>query len=295
MKIVEFLSELRSLGIQIFLEGERLLCNAPEGILTPELRTEITQHKSEIISFLKSTSCTNSYTYAPIIPIGKNGNIPLSFAQQRLWFLDQLVPNNPFYNVPAALRLTGSLNLVALEQTFKEIVRRHEALRTTFAAVEGKPVQKIAAKFSLAMPLIDLISLPKYQQEIEVKNIVTQEAQHYFNLSSDLLIRVKLLRLAETEYLLIINLHHIVSDGWSIGVLIKEIGALYTAFSNNKPSPLPELPIQYADFAHWQRELLKGKELEIQLAYWRQQLAGISILNLPSDRPRPVVQSYRGG
>jgi amino acid adenylation domain-containing protein len=294
LKIVEFLSELRSLDIQVFLEGESLRCNAPEGILTPELRGEITQHKSEIISFLKSTSFTNNY-YAPIVPIPKNGNLPLSFAQQRLWFLDQLVPNNPFYNVPTALRLTGVLNLVALEKTFQEIVRRHEALRTTFATVEGKPVQKITTNFSFSLPLLDLRSSPKFEQEIAVKNIVTQEAQQPFNLATDLLIRVKLLQLAEAEYLLIINLHHIVSDGWSIGVLIKEISTLYTAFTNNKPSPLPELAIQYADFAHWQRELLKGKELETQLAFWRKQLTGISRLDLPSDRPRPATQSYKGG
>ena len=144
VELVEFLSYLRSLDINVFVEGDRLRCNAPEGIITPELRAEISQKKAEIVSFLKVANRTSSFTPTPIVPMGRDGNLPLSFAQQRLWFLDQLVPNNPFYNVPAALRLTGSLNFSALQQTFNEIVRRHEALRTTLAVVSGQPVQRIA-------------------------------------------------------------------------------------------------------------------------------------------------------
>ena len=294
VELVEFLSYLRSLDINIFVEGEILRCNAPEGILTPELRAEISQKKAKIVSFLKAANRTSSFTPTPIVPRGRDGNLPLSFAQQRLWFLDQLVPNNPFYNVPAALRLTGSLNFAALQQTFNEIVRRHEALRTTLAVVSGQPVQRIAAAFHLPINVVDLRHLPKESRQTEANRLTAQEAQRSFNLSEDLLLRVTLLQLDDAEYLLMLNMHHIVSDGWSIGVLIQELGALYTAFASEKPSPLPALSVQYADFAKWQREWLQGEVLETQLAYWRQQLNGISMLNLPADRPRPAIQSYRG-
>ncbi|WP_445172954.1 amino acid adenylation domain-containing protein [Microcoleus sp.] len=294
VELVDFLSYLRSLDINIFVEGQILRCNAPEGIITPELRAEISQKKAEIISFLKAANRTSSFTPTPIVPMGRDGNLPLSFAQQRLWFLDQLVPNNPFYNVPAALRLTGSLNFVALQQTFNEIVRRHEALRTTLAVVSGQPVQRIAAAFHLPINVVDLRNLPKESRQTEANRLTAQEAQRSFHLSNDLLLRVTLLQLDDAEYLLMLNMHHIVSDGWSIGVLIQELGALYTAFASEKPSPLPALSIQYADFAKWQREWLQGEVLETQLAYWRQQLNGISMLNLPADRPRPAIQSYRG-
>src|SRR5919202_4578886 len=294
VELVEFLSYLRSLDINIFVEGEILRCNAPEGIITPELRAEISQKKAEIVSFLKAANRTSSFTPTPIVPMGRDGNLPLSFAQQRLWFLDQLVPNNPFYNVPAALRLTGSLNFSALQQTFNEIVRRHEALRTTLAVVSGQPVQRIAAASHLPINVVDLRNLPQESRQIEANRLTAEEAQRSFNLSNDLLLRVTLLQLDDAEYLLMLNMHHIVSDGWSIGVLVQELGALYTAFASEKPSPLPALSIQYADFAKWQREWLQGEVLETQLAYWRQQLNGISMLNLPADRPRPAIQSYRG-
>jgi amino acid adenylation domain-containing protein len=300
LRTVEFLSYIRSLDIQVFVDNDLLRCNAPEGIITPELRAEIQERKAEIISFLNAANYSNSHTYTSIVPISRNQNLPLSFAQQRLWFLDQLVPNNPFYNVPAALRLTGSLDLEALEQTFNEIVRRHEALRTTIVMVEGQPVQAIAPNIKISLPLIDLQELPAAEREKEAQRITTQEAQHPFNLSTDPLLRVRLLRLDETEHILLLNMHHIVSDGWSIGVLIRELGAFYTAFASSKDASdrvstvLPELPIQYADFAYWQREWLQGEVLEKQLSYWRQQLDGISILNLPTDRPRPAVQTYRG-
>ncbi|MBD1832152.1 amino acid adenylation domain-containing protein [Cyanobacteria bacterium FACHB-472] len=302
MKIVEFLSYLRSLDIQVFVDEGRLRCNAPEGSLTAELRAEIAERKTEILSFLRAANVTTNATPISLTPISRDRNLSLSFAQQRLWFLDQLVPNNAFYNVPAAVRLVGSLNLTALEEAFNEIVRRHEALRTTFVTVEGQPVQAIASTLTVPLPVIDLRSqsLCEGELETEAQRITTQEAQRPFDLSKDPFLRVTLLRLDESEYVLLLVLHHIVSDGWSMGVLIRELAALYTAFASCKDdkfsvsTPLPELPIQYADFAHWQREWLQGELLETQLAYWRQQLDGISILNLPTDRPRPAVQSYRG-
>ncbi|MHC5755327.1 MAG: non-ribosomal peptide synthetase [Nostoc sp.] len=234
---------------------------------------------------------------------------PTSFAQQRLWFLDQLAPGNPFYNVSTALHLTGSLNFTALKQTFNEIVRRHETLRTRFVMVDQQPVQAIAPSLTIPLPLIDLRNFDSPERDTRVQQIVTQEAQHPFNLTIGPLLRVKLLQLDEVEYLLLLNLHHIVADGWSIGVLIRELGVLYKAFAEDKrclttsysvSTLLPELPIQYADFAQWQREWLQGvaangtSPLQSQLVYWQKQLNGISVLNLPTDRLRPAVPSYRG-
>ncbi|MEH2430772.1 MAG: amino acid adenylation domain-containing protein [Nostoc sp.] len=234
---------------------------------------------------------------------------PTSFAQQRLWFLDQLAPGNPFYNVSTALHLTGSLNFTALKQTFNEIVRRHETLRTRFVMVEQQPVQAIAPSLTIPLPLIDLRNFDSPERDTRVQQIVTQEAQYPFNLTTGPLLRVKLLQLDEAEYLLLLNLHHIVADGWSIGVLIKELGVLYKALAEDKrclttsysvSTLLPELPIQYADFAQWQREWLQGvaangtSPLQSQLVYWQKQLNGISVLNLPTDRLRPAVPSYRG-
>ncbi|MBN3924182.1 non-ribosomal peptide synthetase [Nostoc sp. NMS4] len=234
---------------------------------------------------------------------------PTSFAQQRLWFLDQLAPGNPFYNVSTALHLTGSLNFIALKQTFNEIVRRHETLRTRFVMVEQQPVQAIAPSLTIPLPLIDLRNFDSPERDTRMQQIVTQEAQHPFNLTIGPLLRVKLLQLDEAEYLLLLNLHHIVADGWSIGVLIKELGVLYKALAGDKrclttsysvSMLLPELPIQYADFAQWQREWLQGVAangtslLQSQLVYWQKQLNGISVLNLPTDRLRPAVPSYRG-
>ena len=303
LKTVEFLSYLRSLNIQVFVEGERLRCNAPEGTLTPELRAEIQKCKREIISFLGAANSNISNAYPSIVPQLRNATLPLSFAQQRLWFLDQLVPNNPFYNISTAVRLNGQLNLTALSQTFNEIVRRHEVLRTTFVLVAGQPVQAIAPTLNIPIPLVDLRELLQVERETQARRLTTLEAQRPFNLSTGPLLRVTLLRLDETEHNMLLNLHHIVADGWSMGVLIRELSVIYTDLacldanfpvSTSVKTTLPELPIQYADFAYWQREWLQGSVLAKQLGYWRQQLDGISMLNLPTDRPRPAAQTYQG-
>ena len=229
---------------------------------------------------------------------------PASFAQTRLWFLDRLFPGNSFYNVAIALCLSGSLNISALEETFKEIVRRHEALRTNFRLLEGQLVQVIAPVETFrenvsTMPVVDLRHLSIAAQEAETQRIVIEERSRFFDLAIDPLLRVMLLQ-RSSDHVLLLNLHHIICDGWSMGVLIGEIGAIYTAFSNNKSSPLPPLPIQYADYTHWQREWLQNvgatheSPLQTQLNYWKQQLNNISLLNLPSDRSRPTTPTYQG-
>lgn len=219
---------------------------------------------------------------------------PASFAQQRLWFLAQLVPDNPFYNVAATVRLSGQLNLVALRQTFTEIVQRHEALRTNFAMVEGQLVQMIAPKLAISIPLINLQSLPEAEQEQVLRQCLLQEAHNSFDLTKDTLLRLKLYQLNSTRFVLFLGIHHIVADGWSMGILLREFSVLYSAYVLNQSPVLPELSIQYADFAQWQREWLQGEILEAHQSYWRQQLQDLPILALPTDRPRPAIPTYRG-
>jgi len=223
-----------------------------------------------------------------------DGPVPLSFAQQRLWFLDQLVPGNPFYNVAAAVRLDAPVDVGVLGRALNEIVGRHEALRTTFQAVEGRPVQVVAPELELPLPVVDLAGLPRVERDREALRLATEEAQRAFDLARGPLIRTTLLRLGPGEHVFLLTLHHIVSDGWSMGILSRELTALYDAFARGSPSPLPALPIQYADFALWQRRLLVGETLERQLTYWRGKLVGAPTLALPTDRPRPPVARFRG-
>jgi len=229
----------------------------------------------------------------PIRRIVANEKPPLSFAQQRLWFLDQLEPDSPAYNLPAAIRLQGNLDSAALERSFNETVSRHESLRTTFLVVEGEPVQFIAPHSELKLAYVDLSATEEREREARLR--ATAEAQGPFDLSRGPLIRATLLRLSELEHVLLFTMHHIVSDGWSLGILRREVAALYEAYAQGRPAALPELSIQYADFAVWQREWLQGAVLEEQLSYWRGQLGGGSpVLELPLDRARPAVQSLRG-
>jgi amino acid adenylation domain-containing protein len=231
----------------------------------------------------------------PLVPISREVELPLSFAQQRLWFLDQMEPGSAFYNIPAAVRLRGVLNIEALERTLSEVVRRHEVLRTNFIAVDGEPVQVIEPPREVRLAITDLSSLDEAERTAETQRLVAEESGQPFNLTTGPLLRVKLLRLQEEEHVAIVTMHHIVSDGWSIGVLVREVAALYLAYVRGDESPLAELPIQYADFAHWQRGWLQDEVLAAQLDYWRAELADApTVLNLPLDKPRPPVQTFRG-
>ncbi|MBD2494910.1 non-ribosomal peptide synthetase [Nostoc sp. FACHB-280] len=227
--------------------------------------------------------------------IARSPQLPLSFAQQRLWFLSQLEPNSPFYNIPAAVRLQGQLNVAALAQSFSEIVTRHEALRTNFVTTAGQVVAAIAPEKPLNLSTIDLSDLETNEQAAKIKHLADLEAQQPFDISRDHLLRVKLLRLSEQEHIVLVTMHHIVSDAWSIGILVQELAALYPAFCDGQPSPLPALPIQYVDFAAWQRQWLQGQVLETQISYWRKQLANApTVLELPTDYPRPAIQTFQG-
>ncbi len=213
---------------------------------------------------------------------------PTSFAQQRLWFLEQLVPGLPVYSIPGAVRIRGALDPAVLERSLNEIVQRHESLRTTFIEVEGEPVQVIRPALTLVLPVVDVT-------EAHAPRYVRDEAARSFDLAQGPLLRAVLLRLAPTDHILVVTMHHIISDGWSLGVFVREIAMLWEALAHGRPSPLPELPIQYADFAVWQREHLQGETLDAQIRYWKAQLAGApTLLELPTDRPRPAVQTFVG-
>jgi len=233
----------------------------------------------------------------PIEPVPRSGSLPLSFAQQRLWFLEQFQPGNGAYNLARALRLRGALNRTALEQSFNEILRRHEALRTSFSVVDGQPVQVIATAAHLELPLVDLRGLPLLEREQESQRLAKREAQQPFDLTQAPLLRLTLLQLEAQDYLLLITLHHSIADGWSAGILMREVAALYASAGAAVPAedPVPELPVQYADFAVWQRQWLQGEVLAAHLAYWKQQLGDrLPVLSLPTDRPRPPVQTFQG-
>ncbi len=230
----------------------------------------------------------------PLQPAARAGALPLSFAQQRLWFLDQLEPNSPLYTIPAAVRLSGPLDLAVLWRSLNAISARHETLRTTFPSIAGQPAQQIGTPRPLWLPLLDLRALPPPQREITALALAGAEAQRPFDLARGPLLRTVLLRLSDDAHVALLTMHHIISDGWSIGVLIREIVAYYSAGVSGQPDRLPELPIQYADYAIWQRQWLQGAALDAQLAYWQRQLADLPTLELPTDRQRPVIASFRG-
>ncbi|MBE9213160.1 amino acid adenylation domain-containing protein [Plectonema cf. radiosum LEGE 06105] len=222
-------------------------------------------------------------------------NIPLSFSQQRLWFIDQLYHGSPFYNIPIAFHIQGHLNIAALEQSLNEIIKRHEVLRTNFTLVNGEPVQQIAPELTWDLSIINLEHLSGENWESHVKKFAASSAKEPFNLAKGLLIRATLLRLSQEEQVLLVTMHHIITDGWSWGVFLHELSTLYAAFSTNQPSPLPELPIQYADFSIWQRDRIQDEFLATQLNYWKQQLKGeLPILQLPTDHPRPNATTFIG-
>jgi amino acid adenylation domain-containing protein len=220
---------------------------------------------------------------------------PMSFAQQRLWFLDQLEPGSASYNISRAARLKGRLNPAALQGALNAIIDRHESLRTNLVSVEGEPVQVVSASSEIELAVVDLGFLPQSERLHEAEVMASAAASRGFDLAQDHLLRASLLRLDDQDHVLMLTMHHIVSDGWSMGVLFREVGVLYEAFCDSRPSPLPELPIQYGDFARWQHEWLQGPVLEAQVGYWKDQLADApTLVELPTDRPRPAMQTFNG-
>ncbi|MBF0272353.1 MAG: amino acid adenylation domain-containing protein [Magnetococcales bacterium] len=305
--IESLLSELRGLGIAVLADGENLRVSAPKNSMTAALRQQVADRKTELLAHLRheaAQSATIRITQPeagartiPVVPRHPDQELPLSFAQQRLWFLDQLESGST-WNIPAALRMTGPLNRAALTHALNDLVARHEVLRTSFGkGRDGEtPIQIIAPPALVALPVIDLEPLDPEQQQAEVRRWITQGEDYRFDLATGPLMWVHLLRLSDTAHLLLLTLHHIIADGWSVGVLIHEVAALYARHAGSPaPVALPELPIQYADFAVWQRGWLQEGELDRQLAYWQKTLTGApALLELPTDRPRPAQQTFRG-
>ncbi|MBW4592863.1 MAG: amino acid adenylation domain-containing protein [Brasilonema angustatum HA4187-MV1] len=259
--------------------------------LSPEKRELVLQKLKK-----QQQSSQNDHRLTPpLTPVSREHPLPLSFAQQRLWFLDQLEGENCVYNVPFFWQISGFLNISALEQAIAEIVQRHEVLRTSFSVVDGSPIQVIHAHSQLMIQVLDWRQLTEKDQFSKAQQLATEDLQQPFDLSNPPLLRVKLLQLTDQSHLLLLVIHHIVCDGWSMDIFRRELFTLYTAFCAKEPSPLPELSLQYADFAHWQRQWLQGEVLQKQLNYWQKQLAEVPpLLELPTDQPRPSVQSFRG-
>src|SRR5271170_3596211 len=261
--------------------------------MTVHVFDNLSRDKQELLSLVMKEA---GLALPERIPRRRTGQAPpLSFAQQRLWFLEQLEPGSAQYNTPMGACLRGQLDVSVLTRTLEEIIRRHEALRTVFRAIDNRPVQVVLPPFKLAMPVVDLSNISEPTRTAQAQELTDLEGARPFELSTGPLIRAVLLRLAANEHWLLIMTHHMVFDGWSVGVLAKELAALYNAFASREPSPLLELPIQYADFAVWQRERLQGQFLENQIEHWKRKMEGApEVLRIPTDRPRPPVQRFRG-
>ena len=301
MSVLSFVRELARKDIKLWLDGERLRVNAPEGMLTPVLVAELKARKAELVAFLQEHKDTT-----PVVTIERQARperLPLSFSQQRLWFLSQLEGASSAYNIHAALRLDGPLDVADFHASWQALEARHESLRTTFPQADGRAYQQIHPPSS-QVHLIDLTGLSAVAQQGEVTRLARQAAAERFDLERGPLWNVSLLRLNPTAHVLLVTMHHIISDGWSIGILTRELWALYTARAGktqraaqatHATANLPELPLQYADFTLWQRAWLTGDRLKGHLDYWTTQLAGAPpLLTLPTDRPRPTAQSHRG-
>ncbi|HRA27508.1 condensation domain-containing protein, partial [Ornithinibacter sp.] len=251
---------------------------------------------SEVIDSLRDKNILS--ILPPLVAMERRAPLPLSFAQQRLWFLDQLLPGKALYNIPVALRLKGYLNIAALEEALNRLIARHESLRTIFPSSEGAAYQEILSHVELDLTecSVDLTELSKKEHQSAAEDLAREEANKAFNLSTEPLIRVKLLILGKEEHILLITMHHIISDGWSMDIFFKELTTLYNGVCRGEEPSLPSLPLQYADFALWQREWFQGEVLKRQLSYWKEQLADIpDFLEFPTDKPRPKELTYKGG
>ncbi len=295
-QIMDLMGRLRKLGCRIYADGEKLRIRTTKNALPAELTQEIKAHKTEILAFLNSAKEQGGITQEDIPKLPEDSPKQLSFAQQRLWFLGQFEGSNATYNMPMSLQLDGNLNIDALDASLAYLLDRHSSLRTYFPTVEGQARIQIKSVEDIdILTQQDLRNLDEETQSITVKKLINDHVQEPFNLNNGPLFKAKLLQLRDHKFVLLINMHHIVSDGWSMGIFVRELRHAYIAFSQGQKPTLDPLPIQYSDFATWQRNWLQGEVLETQINYWKQQLKSVpQLLELPTDYPRPPVQSYRG-
>ena len=279
--------------MRLSAKGERLRVSAPKGTLTTTLREQIANHKQEILALLRSGAATFNAN-SVIRPVGSNDPSPLSFAQQRLWFLDQFETHSSVFNLCRAFRISGPLHLRALEASLNEILRRHEALRTKFMLVDGLPLLTVASVEYLTIPLLDLPVRSEGERQSQSRRLILEETKRPFDLPEGRLLRVRLLRVGEDKYLLMFVTHHLVADAWSMGIFMRELWSFYDDYRNGRQPRLPAPACRYRDYALWQRQRLQDEILQSQLLYWKGRLAGVPVLDLPSDRPRASKQSFEG-
>ena len=291
----ELWERLTQLGVQVAVEGDQLRVNAPKGVVTPDLRVQIATHKAALLSLARQQDEPASSSLALRRHADYAARLPLSFAQQRLWFLEQVEGGKPHYHIPGVYGLSGALDVAALERALLTIVDRHASLRTRFDVVDGTPVQVIGSPEGFSLPVLDVSQFPAAEREARARELARAEIQRPFDFRADLMLRTALVRLADDEHWLVVVMHHIASDGWSLGVFWDELSGLYASEVTGQRVDLPTLPVQYADYALWQRDWLQGDRLAKQLAYWRAQLDGLASQDLPADHPRPETLSYRGG
>jgi aspartate racemase len=294
MTTAELLSCLRQMDVKLSVTGDRIRFSAPPGAISPSLQTELAQRKPEILKFLQEVAVVSS-TGDTIQHLPRPVQIPLSFSQQRLWFLNQLDPGLPTYNIPDAFHLSGTLNVDALSHALNEIMRRHEVLRTTFPEVQGQPFQEINPAEPVQLQIVDVSHLSGDERQAEISRLGREESRRAFDLARDPMLRAMLLKLNENEHILALTIHHIAADGWSLSLIKQELSALYNAFTSDASPALPKLPIQYADYALWQQKRMSGHAIQNGMEYWKKKLAGpLPVLELTGDFPRPMVQTYDG-
>ncbi|NES70235.1 MAG: non-ribosomal peptide synthetase, partial [Okeania sp. SIO2D1] len=252
MNIVEFVSYLQNLGVKLWIDKDQLGYRSPKGVMTGELKRNLVERKTEVLEFLRELQTTQESVASFIIrPVSRSGDLLLSYPQEWMFFWDQFLPENPLYNVPMILQFEGLLNVTVLEQSLNEIIRRHENLRTSFPSIDGKPIQVISTVANINLSTVELPSSP--EKTTQLTQLARTEAEKPFDLAQGPLLRVTLVKLKPEIHILMLTMHHIICDVWSLGLLASELCTLYEAYSQGNPSPLSELPIQYADYAHWQR------------------------------------------
>lgn len=297
MSTINFLSHLRELDVQLWLVGDKLRYQAPKGVVTAELLAGISERKSEIISLLKQINMQQQANKEPIpsIPRDCEHELPLSFSQQSMWFFDKFTKGNPVFNICNAVHMQGVLHKDKFVKALNQLIERHEALRTTFTNIDGKPVQMIHTASFIDITEIDIRHIAKTDVENHLKIVIKEEARRIFNLEKGPLFRFCLFVLGENEYVFTMTIHHIIADAWSNAIFIGEFFKLYEAYINEENLSLPELQIQYADYAYWERKRFEEEMPEELLDYWRKQLANPTTLQLPTDYPRSKSKDYEGG
>ena len=297
--IRDLVARLTADDVHLYVDGAELKYRARKGAIQEADRKQVRERKSAIMDYLRKLQAIEAEHAAALPPIERaereSGGLALSYGQQRLWFIDQLGEGSLQYNMPVAHMLEGELEIGAFERALGSLMERHEVLRTRFVEERDEPRQVIATQYTLPLQLHDLSAMSEQELAREARRLMRQEERTPFDLSRDLMLRVRLLKLSSKQHLVLYTLHHIASDGWSLGIFFRELMALYQAYAAGEPSPLAPLPIQYADYAQWQRRWLRGEALESQLSYWREQLKDLPpLLTLTTDRPRPVEQTFCG-